>query len=327
MLYIDVRIYLIELALKNNKDKLNKIERAGLLGWLEYLLRGHIFNWFWRSRSQRKIIRETVHQEILTRELNSYIPFIKSLNAEPPRKDDTSDNDKIFTLWLQGEDYLPPIVKACIDSVRRYYPANFILIEENNLKDYIELPPFILEKWHKKEMIAAHFADIVRIELLHKYGGYWIDATCFMTGKIPKAISDSDFVMLMANGKFNPYMFVQNCFIRAKKGSQLLSMWRQLVLEYWKNDGDPLYYFNVQILFKLLVTYNEEAAGLFEKMIKIPMDPTHYLWYEIGDLPYDEKIYHYLVSQTFFQKCTYKHYRKGRKQIIPGSMIDVIFKS
>jgi len=46
----------------------------------------------------------------------------------------------------------------------------------------VELPGYIVEKWEKGRIPAAMFSDLLRVELLIKYGGTWIDSTVFCTG-------------------------------------------------------------------------------------------------------------------------------------------------
>ena len=39
-----------------------------------------------------------------------------------------------------------------------------------------------MEKWEKGRIPAAMFSDLLRVELLIKYGGTWIDSTVLCTG-------------------------------------------------------------------------------------------------------------------------------------------------
>ena len=43
----------------------------------------------------------------------------------------------------------------------------------------MELPGYIVEKWGKGQIPAALFSDLLRLQLLIKYGGMWIDSTVF----------------------------------------------------------------------------------------------------------------------------------------------------
>ena len=87
----------------------------------------------------------------------------------------------IWVMWYQGIENAPPIVKSCIQSIivnREKHPV--YIISKNNLDKYIKLPDFVIEKFNEGKLSIQHFSDIIRFALLHKYGGYWIDATYFI---------------------------------------------------------------------------------------------------------------------------------------------------
>ena len=44
------------------------------------------------------------------------------------------------------------------------------------------MPEYIVKKWEKGRIPAALFSDLLRLELLIKYGGTWIDSTVLCTG-------------------------------------------------------------------------------------------------------------------------------------------------
>lgn len=300
-------------------------ELIGYGPWLKFIWNGHITNWLWRDRKYRRYCRDIAFGEYKMDYLKKYIPFVKTLkSSDLTPSQNSSTNERAYSLWFQGEDNAPEIVKKCLSSVRKYFGENFTVISDKDMCHYISLPDFITKKWEDKKIVPANFSDIVRIELLYNYGGYWFDATDLMTGPVTKIIADSPFFMFTASDSFLPYMFVQTCFIRGKQGDSLMGMWRKLIHEYWKNEDMAAEYFLVHLLLRLLVTYNEEARLLFERMPKIKMDSTHVLWHEIGNLPFDEGRYEKMCNDAFFQKCSYKKMRYGLQEIIPGSFADVV---
>ena len=292
----------------------------------KYFLKAHVFNPVWLPRGERRMRRQFAYADMKTSLLEKYIPFIKSLT--PPgnlEADKSEEPEKIFSLWFQGEENAPEIVKRCLNSIRKRYPDNFIVLDDHTFRDLIDLPEFIMKKWEDRKIVAPNFSDIVRIELLYQFGGYWFDATDFMIAPIPEIIRKSDFFMYVTDKHSLPHMFVQTCFMRAKRRDPLLAMWRSLIFEYWKQEDKAIDYFLVHFLFKMLVTHNEEAARLYEEMPKLQMEPTHRLWYHTGDLPFDRDEYNKMIKETFFQKCSYKKQKRGLREIVPGSMADFVF--
>ena len=228
--------------------------------------------------------------------------------------------ERIFTLWLQGEEQAPDIVKSCFASIRKHCTQPLVILDGKSIFDWITLPETIVEKYRAGKIKPAHFADICRVELLHTYGGYWLDSTCYVSGPIPAWITEHDFFVFMAGEKVHGnYSFIQNCFIRARKGSYLLEAWRAMILDYWLHEDRRVDYFQHQVMFRTLVTYNAAAAELFGEMTRLDQYPTHLYLYEYKNLPYDEKVLLKAAEEGFFyQKTSYR----DLEDIVPGSFAD-----
>lgn len=101
----------------------------------------------------------------------------------------------IWWCWLQGIENAPSIVKAYFNSLMREFKGSKVqegqglsdgyvikVIDEKNWKEYVEHPDYIVKEWEKKQIPPALFSDLLRLELLIKYGGTWIDSTVLCTG-------------------------------------------------------------------------------------------------------------------------------------------------
>ena len=99
----------------------------------------------------------------------------------------------VWWCWLQGLDNAPDIVKACLRSLQRHLPKDYEIriIDEHNWKEWVTLPQYIVEKRSAGRIPAALFSDLLRLELLIKYGGTWIDATVLCTGVGSKGSRES----------------------------------------------------------------------------------------------------------------------------------------
>ncbi|MBO4499681.1 MAG: hypothetical protein J5732_05455 [Bacteroidaceae bacterium] len=267
------------------------------------LVNGHILNPVWHSRKERHDRREEVQANSLERYLSKwYLGSGPAIRHDSPVSD---SQEKIYSIWLQGEEQAPPLVRACFASIRRHCTQPLEVLDALSLKEKIKLPDVIVRKYESGKMLPAHYADICRVELLHRYGGYWLDSTCFVTAPVPKCFVEQDFFMYMTGTKYgSPYSFVQNCFIRARKGSYLLEAWRNMIIEYWRREESHTDYFQHQLMFKTLVRHDPKASGLFEKMLHIDQDPTHVLWETIRDRRYDESEFNSTTSGAFFQKLS-----------------------
>lgn len=269
------------------------------------ILFGHVLNPLWKSRIERRKIRDRVTKESTMVYLQRYASKIKDFT--PKTLDESQEPERVFTIWFQGEEQAPALVKACFRSMRRHLKQELIVLDEKNIFDWITLPDYIVRKWEEGKIHNTQFSDLCRIELLYRYGGIWADATDYFTSPIPKEIMDQDFFLFMAGEKIQfSYSYIQSCFIRCRKGNPLMAVWREANYIYWKEEDKRIDYFNLHLLFRLSIQANEIAAENFKKMLKIDQDPTHVMWFDHYNEKYDPEKFEKLVSGSFFQKTTYK---------------------
>ena len=281
---------------------------------------GHLLNWPWRSRLERRRVRGRVIREAA---LDCLQPYAAAVRDVPEDKPDHAEPRRVFTLWLQGEEQAPPLVRACLDSIRRHADAELVVLDERSVFDWIDIPEEIVRKWKEGKMKAAHFADICRVDLLYRHGGVWMDATCFMDAPFPEWLWKADFFVYQGGDTLKgAYSGIQNCFIRGAKDAYLLKVWREIILAYWKEEDSPLDYFVHQLLFCLALDANPRAAALYAEMPSLIQDPTHVLWYEYADRPYDEDHLHAICAEALFQKLNYK--TPSASKPVPGSFADHI---
>ena len=296
-------------------------KKSSSVGWTRFrlLVEGHLLNPVWDGEEVRRARRCKAFGRILMDYMRkNWLQAADNVPVTPVIRND--HEERIFTLWLQGEEQAPDIVKSCFASIRKHCTQPLVILDGKTVFDWITLPEAIVEKYRAGKIKPAHFADICRVELLHTYGGYWLDSTCYVSAPIPAWITEHDFFVFMAGEKVHGnYSFIQNCFIRARKGSYLLEAWRAMILDYWLHEDRRVDYFQHQVMFRTLVTYNETAAKLFGEMAQLDQYPTHLYLYEYKDLPYDEKVLLQAAEEGFFyQKTSYR----DLENIVPGSFAD-----
>lgn len=286
---------------------------------------GHVFNSLFSGRAARRRRREEAVARAVDRYLDALLPVIMDVSEDAADlyPGESHPAEKIFSIWLQGEDKAPEIVKACWRSIRHNCTQELVVLDDVSLRDWIELPEHIMHLWKSGKMKPAHFSDICRIELLYRYGGVWFDATDFVTAPVPDWVMDEDFFIYIGGGSVKGALsFVQNCFFRAKKGNYILKAWREAVFAYWKMDERAVTYFIHQLLLKKVVGCNRLAAEYFSRMPHIPQDCTHMLWWAYRDRPFDEKVFSDITSGAVFQKTEYKS--ASARHPLPGSFAQVM---
>lgn len=230
--------------------------------------------------------------------------YAENINMQKPCGT-TNVGEKVWMCWLQGEENAPDLVKACISSVKRNLPEmQLVIITEENMADYVELPEHIVEKRQKGLIGNAHFSDILRTELLCKYGGMWLDATVLCTGQgLPDYMKKTDlFVYQIVNLSRKEQPIVSSSWlIYAKKEEPILMAVRSMLYDYWEEHNKEENYFIWHILFTL-------ACTTFRKEWKaVPVynnQSPHVLQFELNE-KYNEKRWEQIKIMSDFHKLNH----------------------
>lgn len=275
----------------------------------------HLLVPFWKDRMERRNLRNCVMTQLCEAFVND-LPVIFPADAVPERQ----SKEYIFSIWLQGEEQAPQIVKSCWDSIRRHCAEELVILDADSISQWIDLPATILEKWRSGKMKACHFSDICRLELLWKYGGYWMDATDYVCHPIPELIDSQPFFLYMGDKEeYSP--FVQNCFIRAFAHHPVIGAWKEMLLLYWERHSRAFDYFLPHRLLRHVVLDNSTIAELFAQMPHICHKCTHTIrWGGCWEKPFDKETYERLAAEGAFQKLEYKSDSARNPQ--PGTFAD-----
>lgn len=89
----------------------------------------------------------------------------------------------VWFSWLQGMSNAPEIVKACLASQMKHLPDyDFRIVDLEDYSQWVELPEYVVKKFRKGQIPPASFSDLLRLSLLKKCGGIWMDASVYCTG-------------------------------------------------------------------------------------------------------------------------------------------------
>lgn len=269
----------------------------------------------WKDRKQRRHLRNQAKAK-LCEEYVKDLPVIIPADAVPERL----PKEYIFSMWLQGEDQVPEIVKSCWDSIRRHGAEELVILDAENICNWIELPEGFMERWRRGKIKACHVADLCRVELLWKYGGYWMDATDYMCHPMPDYITQSPFFMYMGDDEdYSP--FIQNCFIRAFAHHPIMGAWREIIRLYWVKHSRACDYFLPHRLFHHMMVEDSELAKMFNEMPHYNHLCTHSVrWGGYWNTPFDQDKLSYMIKDGAFQKLEHKSISSTNP--IPGTFAD-----
>lgn len=220
--------------------------------------------------------------------------------------DKTLYTQNVWICWLQGMEQAPELVQKCYASIQRHITdREIVLITAKNRKDYVTFPDYIEQKYEAGIITHTHFSDLLRVALLAKYGGTWIDATVFCSGgTIPKYMLDSDFFVFqnLKPGSDGHVLNISSWFITARANNKIVSAVQALLLTYWENNKFLIDYFLLHHFFMLVIDfYSQEWKAVIPFSNSIP----HILLLRLFE-PYNEECCNELKKICPFHKLAYK---------------------
>lgn len=235
----------------------------------------------------------------------------------------------IWQYWAQGINHLPPIVRSCLNTTRRFAEGNgyeLKIITNDNISEYISLEKSITNKIGAG-FTYTNFSDLLRATLLYNFGGIWLDATILITGDFEKILNSSNriFYVRDANAsagdrkrffEFNKSYFRWdegwrivwlNSIIKAPKSDPLFYLLSNILSYYWMTKKQYGQYFLMQMYFDQILN----RINLFERFNKkynflgLSDIPPHYLQLNLGKT-FDDKGFQKVLQQSPVHKLTYK---------------------
>jgi hypothetical protein len=145
----------------------------------------------------------------------------------------------VWIMWYQGFDSAPELVRKCLRSWQRHNPNwQIVPLDANNYKEYINLDDVIRQ--HHHQIPIVHLSELVRINLLAKRGGVWVDASCFCCQPLDDWLGDylaSGFFAFEKPGKDR---LISSWFLAAAENCHLAKTYCQAVNLYWSRHRFPL---------------------------------------------------------------------------------------
>ncbi|WP_288728320.1 capsular polysaccharide synthesis protein [uncultured Limosilactobacillus sp.] len=180
--------------------------------------------------------------------------------------------ETIWIMWWQGYNNAPNLVKACINSVKiNNKNHNVIIITQENFKDYVMLPNFILKKFENGYISITHLSDIIRVLLLYNYGGLWIDSTVLNISSINRKVFDSTFFSVRtgletkepSHGEWATF------FMASHPKNKLMKKIAVNHFKFWKNHNEVIDYIMFDYIIRLLVLENDKFS---KQVLMVPIN-------------------------------------------------------
>lgn len=138
---------------------------------------------------------------------------------------------RIYSLWIQGGDAAPNLVKLNWDRWARLNPDyELVILDGETARKQIGPFPVDLDS-----LTAQAFSDVLRAKLLADGGGIWTDASVLpvvpLTDWIDRSLEGCSFFAYEAPGKDRP---ISSWFLAAREKSLIMRLWWEAIREYWE---------------------------------------------------------------------------------------------
>lgn len=182
----------------------------------------------------------------------------------------------IWVCWFDGVENAPPLVKRCIESIFEHangHPVHVITWE--NIFDYVDMPQILKDKVASKKIGLAHYSDILRVHLLEKYGGLWLDATIFCNRDLPEYYFTTEFFTCKSDcttpGCISSNRWTTFC-LGGSEGNILFKVLKDFYLSYWNKEScaiDYLFFDDaIELAQEMIPLVKQEIDSVLENNVR-----------------------------------------------------------
>ena len=220
------------------------------------------------------------------------------------------DSDSIiWRYWHQGVSNVPYPVDITLNNIKNKVGKHPVkVLDATSYKDYIDVPDYIAEKVQNGQMNIAVFSDYIRLALLKRYGGIWLDSTFYVNRDFPREIDNMSFYTINQGNK-RKWVVTRDrwsvCLLACAPNNPLISFCEEFLREYWKNETTPVAYLMTDCIIG--IAYDE--IPFFKKMIdSVPINNTHCFDFltEFRNETYNEEKQIEMNRDTFLYQLSYK---------------------
>lgn len=176
----------------------------------------------------------------------------------------------VWICWWQGEAAMPELIRLCVESIRKNIPmekAVLRLITFENCREYVTFTNPIIQKYNAGKISMTHLSDLLRAELLYRYGGMWIDATYYLTAKIPEQLLERNLYTLrfekskwssdITEGRWSGNFWISD------RGGKLMKFLMESLWYYWETEETLVDYYLIDDIIAVAV---ETFADIREQL-------------------------------------------------------------
>ena len=268
-----------------------------------------------RSRKSLEILRLGAKMRVFFKLLKKYLPVVKEFDSDYSiEKYPQSKSNKVWVFWMQGMVNAPALVQRCYKSLQENLKdREIILITEKNINEYVQFPEYIKDKLNRGIITYTHLSDLLRVELLIRHGGTWIDSTVFCSGtNIPYYMLDSDFFVFqnLRPGDNGDVLNFSSWLMTSCSNNKILLATRALLYAYWEKNNSMIDYFLIHHFMMIVADYYKDD---WDKIVKFPNSLPHVLLLMLFE-PFNQEKWDAVTAVCPFHKLTYKISENDKKR-------------
>jgi hypothetical protein len=167
-------------------------------------------------------------------------------------------SDSVWVYWAQGFEQAPDVVRMCRATMSRHLARPVVELDDGKVDELVTFPPDI------DALVTNRTArsDLLRLELLARYGGTWLDSTCYLTSDVGAEVAESARPSgFFAPTKENTTIGTWN--MTSQPGHYLVTMTLEALYALWRRDGKLPHYFTFHHLFEALALTDAKFGELF----------------------------------------------------------------
>jgi tetratricopeptide (TPR) repeat protein len=229
--------------------------------------------------------------------------------ADDPVPTGPDRTDLIYSFWAQSFDTAPDVVQLCHRRLLERSSREVLSLDMDSMSKLVRLPAFIEDRPHIRH---AHRAGLLRLELLLRFGGSWIDADCLVMSDV-----GAELHKLRQPAGFFAFdksrTTLRNWILSAAPGSYLLRMQRAALHHYWRLHNRPVDYLAFHYIWEALTILDER----FGREWAASPRPT-YKGVSKASLaqPCDDASFDAKLSKSFVHKLDYR-----RPPVVPADSL------
>lgn len=267
------------------------------------------YNQHEKMLSTRKLLRLKILDLLTIYKSGNYVNLV-----EPVIKPiDFHEKIPVWVCWWQGFDNAPALIRLCQKSWQAHLPLDRVEIHEitfENYTSYLTFPDWIMKRYQDGGITLTMLSDMLRMELLSRYGGLWMDATYYLAKKIPPSFFEKSktFYTIRAEKSHWKTDITEGLwsgnFLRTAPNALLPKFVLNAFYYYFLENEVPVDYFMIDYFIRIAY---DEFAQVHEQIDSCPATEPKVMELQsrLAD-PYTPKLLPSLTENTAVFKLNYR---------------------